>query len=65
MLSLAEKQDYNNQQLLRNKLKLKLKYEVNLRFASRPENEKLENEELKSRFTLVGPLYYHTRSYKY
>ena len=43
----------NNQQLLR---KLKLKYEVNLRFETRinvwPKNEKPENEKLNSRFTL-------------
>ena len=48
----------NNQQLLRNKLTLELKYEVNLRFETqiwKPENEKPGNEKLNSRFTLKGP----------
>jgi hypothetical protein len=45
---------------MRNKLELKLKYEVNLRsetkkmFGSRPENEKPENEKLNSRFTYLN-----------
>ena len=49
----------NNKQLLRNKLKLELKYEVNLRFETqiwkpspRPENEKPGNEKVNSLFTL-------------
>ena len=41
----------NNQQLLRNKLKLELKYEnSDLKTRSRPENEKPGNEKLNSRF---------------
>ena len=53
----------NNQQLLRNKLKLKLKYEVNPRFESRiniqvqTQNEKHENEELNSKYTQYQKLF--------
>ena len=47
----------NNQQLLRNKLKLKLKYEVNLRFETKiwkpgaDQKNKHENEKLNSTLT--------------
>ena len=53
----------NNQQFLRNKLKLKLKYEVNPRFESRiniqvqTQNEKHENEELNSKYTQYQKLF--------
>ena len=52
----SRKPKTNNQELLRNNLKLKLKYEVNLRFETQV-NEKPKNERLNSRFTLIGPVY--------